>query len=301
MFSHDIDGRGIAKAKAGDTVTAVDKTVDHYKLNKTKSMLSGTQDADSTLVLPYYLAREVYNVNFRDWDGEGGVQTQKVKYEDTIKTLPAVPSRAHYTFDGWYLDKAFTTQFDETAPVEKTLNVYAKWTPEPFTITFDTDGGSTVDPITQDYGTAVTAPADPTKDGYTFSGWDSDVPATMPAENLTLTAQWEAVKIEIETASAGTGTAAQKLPDTKESFPTQAVIQLPDNLVKEDKIQVLMVSYDGDGRFLAMEKASLTKTELNTYSARAEIQNDGSVAKVTILVLDKDNWVPLARQQELTK
>ena len=59
-----------------------------------------------------------------------------------------------------------------------------------YTLTFDTNGGSTIAPITQDYGTAITAPADPTKTGYTFAGWTPAIPTTMPAENMTVTAQW---------------------------------------------------------------------------------------------------------------
>ena len=59
-----------------------------------------------------------------------------------------------------------------------------------YTLTFDTNGGSTIAPITQDYGTAITAPADPTKTGYTFAGWTPAIPTTMPAENMTIKAQW---------------------------------------------------------------------------------------------------------------
>ena len=59
-----------------------------------------------------------------------------------------------------------------------------------YTLTFDTNGGSAIAPITQDYGTAITAPADPTKTGYTFAGWTPAIPTTMPAENMTITAQW---------------------------------------------------------------------------------------------------------------
>ena len=59
-----------------------------------------------------------------------------------------------------------------------------------YTLTFDTNGGSAIAPITQDYGTAITAPADPTKTGYTFAGWTPAIPATMPAENMTIKAQW---------------------------------------------------------------------------------------------------------------
>jgi hypothetical protein len=70
------------------------------------------------------------------------------------------------------------------------ITIKAKWTINQYTITFDTDGGTAVAPITQDYGTAVTAPADPTKDGYIFDGWEPDIPLTMPAENITIKAKW---------------------------------------------------------------------------------------------------------------
>ena len=72
-----------------------------------------------------------------------------------------------------------------------------------YTITFDTNGGSEITPITQDYGTAITAPANPTREGYTFIGWDKAIPATMPAENMTITAKWKVNQYTITFDSNG--------------------------------------------------------------------------------------------------
>ena len=72
------------------------------------------------------------------------------------------------------------------------MTIKASWTINRYTITFDTDGGTEIAPITQDYGTAIKAPADPTRTGYTFAGWDKAIPATMPAEDMTIKASWTA-------------------------------------------------------------------------------------------------------------
>ncbi len=109
-------------------------------------------------------------------------------------TLPTADemTREGYTFDGWYDNEALTGNPITEISTDETGNrtYWAKWTINQYTITFDTAGGSAIAPITQDYGTAITAPADPTKTGCTFAGWIPAIPATMPAENLTVTAQW---------------------------------------------------------------------------------------------------------------
>ena len=105
--------------------------------------------------------------------------------------VPADPYKEGYTFKGWsdVEGSTATITLPETMPTS-TVTYYAVFEINEYTITFDTDGGSDVDAITQNYGTAITAPAAPTKTGYTFAGWAPAVPATMPAENMTITAQW---------------------------------------------------------------------------------------------------------------
>ena len=129
-------------------------------------------------------------------------------------TLPTDVTRTGYTFKGWYDNENLTgspvTAISGTEMGNK--EYWAKWEINQYTITFDTAGGSVVTPITQNYGTAITAPADPTKTGYTFTGWDRAIPATMPAENLTITAQWTDTQYTIAYALAG-GT-AEGNPDT---------------------------------------------------------------------------------------
>ena len=118
------------------------------------------------------------------FDTNGGSAIAPITQDyGTAITAPADPTKTGYTFAGW------TPAIPATMPAEN-MTIKAKWTVNQYTLTFDTNGGSTIAPITQDYGTAITAPADPTKTGYTFAGWTPAIPATMPAENLTVTAQW---------------------------------------------------------------------------------------------------------------
>ena len=131
-------------------------------------------------------------------------------------TLPAADDMTYtgHTFKGWYDNESLTgspvTAIGSTETGNK--EYWAKWEINQYTITFDTAGGSVVTPITQNYGTAITAPAAPTKTGYTFTGWDRAIPATMPAENLTITAQWTVNQYTIAYDLAG-GT-AEGNPDT---------------------------------------------------------------------------------------
>ena len=120
----------------------------------------------------YKLIYKVDNVEYKSYEVEYGKAIEK----------EAEPTRTGYTFSGW-------SDIPETMPAHD-VEINGSFVVNQYTITFDTDGGSEIDPITQDYGTDVIAPEDPTREGYTFAGWDMDIPETMPAEDLELTAQW---------------------------------------------------------------------------------------------------------------
>ena len=127
-------------------------------------------------------AANTYTITF---DTAGGSEIAPITQDyGTVITAPEAPTREGYTFIGW--DQEIPT----TMPAEN-MTVTAQWEINQYTITFDTNGGSEIAPITQDYGTAITAPADPTREGYTFIGWDKAIPETMPAENITLKARWK--------------------------------------------------------------------------------------------------------------
>lgn len=125
-----------------------------------------------------------YTVTFQS---EGGSEVASQIRANAPAARPADPTKEGYTFIGWYNGES---EWDFETPVTAVLTLTAKWQPNQYTITFDTAGGSEVPSITQDYGTAITPPAAPTRTGYTFAGWDKTIPSTMPAGDMTITARW---------------------------------------------------------------------------------------------------------------
>ena len=155
-----------------------------------------------------------YTITF---DTNGGSEIAPITQDyGTQIAAPANPTRKGYTFKGW--DK----EIPETMPAEN-ITVKAQWEINQYTITFDTNGGSDIAPITQDYGTEITVPDNPTRKGYTFKGWDKEIPKTMPAENITVKAQWE---INQYTITFDTNGGSEIAPITQD-YGTK--ITVPDN------------------------------------------------------------------------
>ncbi|HJJ58062.1 MAG TPA: InlB B-repeat-containing protein [Methanocorpusculum sp.] len=132
-------------------------------------------------------------------DGEQVGDVESYDYNAPV-TIREKYVKEGYTVSNWSITENFNMPaHDVEITATSSINQY--------TITFDTDGGSEIAPITQAYGTTITAPADPTKTGYTFAGWTPAVPATMPAENTTCVAQWAVNQYTVTFDAQGHGTA----------------------------------------------------------------------------------------------
>ncbi len=165
----------------GTPITAPTLTREGYTFKGWDKEIPETMPADNITVKAQWEINQ-YTITF---DTNGGSEIAPITQDYSTKiTAPDNPTRKGYTFKGW------DREIPKTMPAEN-MTVKAQWEINQYTIAFDTNGGSEIAPITQDYGTAITAPADPTRKGYTFKGWDKEIPETMPADNITVKAQWE--------------------------------------------------------------------------------------------------------------
>ena len=184
VITFDTDGGTLINPitqKIGEAVTAPEApTKTGYTFAGWDKEVPTTMPAEDMTIKALWTINQ-YTISF-DTDGGSTIAPITQDYNTDIAT-PGAPTKTGYTFAGW--DKEIPAMM----PAEN-LTIKATWSINQYTITFDTDGGSEITPITQDYNTAVTAPANPTKTGYTFAEWDKEVPTTMPAEDITIKALW---------------------------------------------------------------------------------------------------------------
>ncbi|SCX66197.1 Listeria/Bacterioides repeat-containing protein [Lysinibacillus fusiformis] len=142
---------------------------------------------------------QTYTVSFNT-DGGSAVSDQSVAYGEKASAPTPAPTKAGYTFEGWYTDAGHTQVYDFTNVITENTTIYAKWNAQTYTVSFNTDGGSTVSDQSVAYGEKASAPTPaPTKAGYTFEGWYTDAGRTQVydftnviTENTTIYAKWNA-------------------------------------------------------------------------------------------------------------
>ena len=225
-----------------------------------------------------------YTITF---DTAGGSEIAPITQDyGTAITAPANPTREGYTFMGW--DK----EIPQTMPAEN-ITITAQWKINQYTITFDTAGGSEVAPITQDYGTAITAPANPTREGYAFNGWDKEIPQTMPAENITITAQWKDTEKPTGEISVGTSKWNTLLNNITFGLffnETQTVtVDASDNSGDEVKIEYLLSAVE-------LTEAELSGKSFTEYADAFSINPDNEYI-IYVKLTDKSNNVAYISSQ----
>ena len=206
-----------------------------------------------------------YTITF---DTNGGSEIAPITQDyGTEITAPDNPTRKGYTFKGW--DK----EIPRTMPVEN-ITVKAQWEINQYTITFDTNGGSEIAPITQDYGTEITAPDNPTRKGYTFKGWDKEIPETMPAENMTVKAQWKINQYKITFDTNG----GSEIAPITQDYGTE--ITTPDNPTRK--------GYTFKGWDKEIPKTMLAENitvkaqwEINQYTITFDTNGGSEIAPIT--------------------
>jgi len=227
-----------------------------------------------------------YTITF---DTNGGSEIDSITQDYGTKiTAPDNPTRKGYTFRGW--DK----EIPETMPAEN-ITVKAQWEINQYTITFDTNGGSEIAPITQDYGTEITAPDNPTRKGYTFKGWDKEIPKTMPAENITITARWRDTEKPTGEIIIGTNKWNEFLNELTFGIFFKDTQEVTINAV--DNSGVVFVSY------LVTDK-ELSEAELNSLVFRAyeepfSIDPNGEYI-VYVMLVDENINITYLRSDRIT-
>ncbi|XFA99145.1 leucine-rich repeat protein [Candidatus Izemoplasma sp. B36] len=161
-----------------------------YTFSGWDTSVPANMPANDVIITATYTINQ-YSIEFVDWDSTV-LQTADYDYGASLSgvTAPSDPTRTGYTFNSW------DSSIPATMPLDG-VTITATYDINEYTISFNSNGGTAVTSITQNYNTSVTAPSSPTKDGYTFDGWYSDelltsayTFTTMPAENITLYAKW---------------------------------------------------------------------------------------------------------------
>ena len=144
-----------------------------------------------------------YDLSFVTYSPESTFDTKVYKFGEEIE-IPENPTLTGYSFVGWYVNAYYTEEFTSTTMPSKDIELHAKWQINKYTISFNSNGGEQVDPISADYNTEINRPIDPLKEGCNFVCWCTDEGLTkefdfdlMPAENLTLYAKWEFKRYDV--------------------------------------------------------------------------------------------------------
>ena len=243
----NVDATINAKGNTGDLVEAEIKSFEGftYNANHQSNVLEGNVLGDGSLVLKVYYTRNSYSIKFYT-DGNLYHETT-LKYGAEV-VAPSNPSKVGYTFNGW----------DVTVPATMPANdvtVEAVFEINTYVFTYIVEGVETE--VEYQYGASVATPADPSKVGYSFQGWSPVVPATMPANDVTVEANWEINEYKI------TYYTYDGVELGYEMIEYNQPIALPSNPEKDDYVFMGWVYEDGS----LLELSNMPANNINVYES----------------------------------
>ncbi|KLU59000.1 N-acetylmuramoyl-L-alanine amidase LytC precursor [Peptococcaceae bacterium CEB3] len=241
-----------------------------------------TQDFNITVTAPPPTACTVtFNSN-----GGSEVASQTVNYNNAA-AKPSDPTKTGYTFVGWYTDSALTKAFDFGTPITGDITLYAMWSANICTVTFNSNGGSEVANQAVNYNNTAAQPSDPTRPDYVFAGWYTDSGLNTPFDfgtkitgNITLYARWSPPWQTVGSAGFSAGGAHYTSIAIDSSGTPYAVYQDEGNSYKATVMKYAEGSWQtvGNAGFSA-DKANYTSMAIDSsgtpYVVYSDVGNSG--------------------------
>ena len=265
--SYALDTTEPLKGTTDTTVTAAAKSYDNFTYDSTVpgTVASGNIAGDGSLVLKLFYTRNTYDYTVRHIkqlpdgtydEANAEVETLSGKFE-ALAAVTAKDYGSHYP-----TNDADTKQ---NIKIEKGLTIDVKYDLDEHTLTFETNGGSAIDPVTVRHGNAVARPADPTKDKYTFIGWYVDPEFTEEYDFATVLEADKTIYAKFELTSTPIG-------DIYVRYDVLHIKQLPDG------------SYDlanAEVEHLSAKKDTTVTAAVKDYSATHHINVNSTLSKLT--------------------
>jgi uncharacterized repeat protein (TIGR02543 family) len=230
-----------------------------------------------------FTAQWTVNTYTMTFDSAGGSLVDAITQAfGTALSNPANPTKTGYTFAGW------SPQVPSTVPAQH-QNFTAQWTVNTYTLTFDTTGGSVIEPIVQAYGTSIVAPANPTREGYVFNGWNQTIPATMPSENRLVQAYWilfqqESDDLDVETDNLHDKVDAEIMEGKDVEFTVKIEVKSQD-LVHASELQIIQEAIQTDLAYRNYGSLFLSIEILMKASGQDDVRIDELTSPMTFTLV----------------
>lgn len=303
--------------KSGQTILAA--SVEFWKVDRIITTTDAGTNETSVKAIYLYIKTNECTVTFNANSGSVSTSTKTVTIGEKYGELPTPTAPAGYSFSGWYTSSSGGSKVtsDTTVP-DGNHTLYAQWTPNNYTATFNANGGQWSDnavkkEVSTTFGSQITAPANPSRTGYTFDGWNPTV-GSMDAEGKTFTAQWKANTYDVTFNSEG-GSAVTGVTVTYDSNDNNSEIGIPTRTgytfngwftAQSDGIKVYdkdgnsvknTTYWTADGNWIYTNNVELhAQWTANTYDATFKANggqwSDNAVTKVVSTKFDSAITVP---------